>query len=227
VAVHPDYQRRGIARQMMGASLDMVRRQGGSKAILQVDADNYTAQRLYERLGFSHERAWTTWRRAANATKLPPLAEYPFMTQRRGNEWLAEYHLAERLFPIELGGLGWLRPLHASQFRQPIWKQVSDWLNFRSLERLIIRSEDESEILAALWIENSWMGSAAQLTLMVHPDYEGYYDEALLNTAVRRLGTAQALTIEHPVDRAPTNAILRRYGFAPRREVIHMRWDVR
>lgn len=227
VAVHPDYQRRGIAYRLMQASMDMVRRQGGTKAILQVDADNYTAQRLYERLGFVQERAWTTWRRSITALRPSTLLQSPYITRRRGSEWLAEYRLAQRLFPVERGGMGWLRPLHPGQFRPSFWTRLKDWMNLRSVERLIVRSDDESQILASLWIENSLMSGSAHLTLMVDPPYEGVYDEALLNTAVRRFGSAQALVIEYPADLTTTTAVLRRYGFSPRREVIHMRWDVR
>lgn len=227
VAVHPDYQRRGIARALMQASLDMVQRQGGSKAILQVDADNYTAQRLYERLGFIHERAWTTWRRSITAIRPPTLLQSPYITHRTGSEWLAEYHLARQVFPAERGGLGWLRPLYPGQFRRSLGARLKDWINFRSLERLIVRSDDERRILASLWIENGLMSGSATLTLIVDPQFEGLYDEALLNTVVRRFGSSQALTIEFPADLTTTIAVLRHYGFSPRREVIHMRWDVR
>ncbi len=61
------------------------------------------------------------------------------------------------------------------------------------------------------------------LTLLVHPVFEGLYDEALINTAVRRFGTS-ALAIEHPSDRNVTSSILKRYQFAVRREVVHMVW---
>lgn len=227
VAVHPDYQRRGIARQLMEASLDMVRRQGGSKAILQVDADNYTAQRLYERLGFIHERAWTTWRRSITAIRPPTLLQSPYITHRTGSEWQAEYRLAQQVFPAERGGLGWLRPLYPGQFRRSLGTRLKDWINFRSLERLIVRSDDERRILASLWLENGLMSGSVALTLIVDPQFEGLYDEALINTAVRRFGSSQALSLEFPPDLTATTAVLRRYGFSPRREVIHMRWDAR
>mgnify|MGYP001382764691 CR=1 FL=1 len=227
VAVHPDYQRRGIANQLMQASMDMVRRQGGSKAILQVDADNYTAQRVYERLGFEPERAWTTWRRPITALKPPPMPDSPYITQRTPGEWGAEYRLAQQLFPVERGGLGWLRPLYPGQFRRSLLTRLKDWLNLRTLERLIVRGSEDDQLLASLWVENGFMAGSVQLTLLVDPPYAGLYDEALLNTAVRRFGSAQALVIEYPQDLTITSALLRRYGFSPRREVIHMRWDVR
>ena len=58
VGVHPDYQRRGIAGDLMRASLEMIRRRGAARVILQVNYDNEAALRLYERAGFVCERAW-------------------------------------------------------------------------------------------------------------------------------------------------------------------------
>lgn len=225
VATHPDYQRRGIAYHLMRASMEMIRERGGTKAILQVDADNPGARNLYLRLGFIEERAWTTWRRPSQYHKPAPFEQNIHITHRRADEWKAEYQLADYVRPAALGGLGWLRNMHPGYFRKGVWGQISDWFSFRSVERLIIRSEDQSSILASLWIENTLMSSASHLTLLVHPDYEGVYDEALLNTVVRRFGSAP-ISIEHPADRLTTSAILRRYQFAPKRDVIHMRWDI-
>lgn len=227
VAVYPEYQRRGIAYHLMQASMDMIRQRGGRAVILQVDADNPTAQRLYLRLGFIEERAWTSWRRNTSFTMPPPFETEPriHITHRRADEWQAEYALAEQVRPLLMGGLGWLRPLETKAFKGSLWRQILDWVNFRSMERLIIRSENTVELLASLWVENSFGSSTTQLTLLVHPDYEGLYDEALLNTAVRRFGN-NPLSIEHPSDRLATNTILRRYHFTSRRDVVHMRWDV-
>ncbi len=226
VAVHPDYQRQGIAAQLMQASMDMIAERGGRAAILQVDADNPTARRLYQRLGFREERGWTSWRRSATYDLPPPLDRSEVrIARRRATEWQAEYALAEQVRPNERGGIGWLRPLHPSAFQRSLWQQIGDWFSFRSAERLVIRSEDESRILAALWVENGFGSVSTQLTLLVHPDYEGLYDEVLLNSGVRRFGNAP-LTLEHPEDCILTNSLLRRYHFSIRRDVIHMRWDV-
>lgn len=53
VAVHPDYQRRGIARRLVEAALADAKRRGARLVILQVRTDNATAQRLYAEHGFT------------------------------------------------------------------------------------------------------------------------------------------------------------------------------
>jgi ribosomal protein S18 acetylase RimI-like enzyme len=228
VAVHPDYRGQGIASALMEASLNMIRERGSSTAILQVEQDNWTARRLYERLGFVGERAWIHWRRSST-TRIPlPLDNRSvYITQQRRGEWRAEYELAERLRPAELGGVGWLKPLHVGLFRKPLWNQVSEWISLRSTERLVIRSEDQRSLLASMWIESGFASSSVQLTLMVEPDFQGLYDEALINLAVRRYGTRQPLIIEHPASETTTNLLLQQYQFRPQRTLVHMHWDAR
>lgn len=52
VAVHPDYRRRGIARQLLEAALDYIVFCRGESALLQVRADNEPALKLYHDLRF-------------------------------------------------------------------------------------------------------------------------------------------------------------------------------
>lgn len=228
VGVHPDYQRRGIAGQLMHASMDLIRTRGGETALLQVDMHNDTARRLYRRLGFIEERAWTLWRRPGSMRIPAPFEDRSiYITRRRRGEWWAEYELAQRLRPAHLGGIGWQRPLRVGLFHKSLMQRAMDWLNFRSEERLVIRSADEQRILASLWMENMFLSSSTQLTLLVDPEYVGRYDEALINLAVRTYSKNRgALLLEHPTDETITSDILRDYHFRPQREVMHMRWDV-
>ena len=205
-----------------------IRQRSGQHTVLQVDHDNEVARRLYERLGFVNERAWILWRRGSSLRLPPPLTEQTVrISHRRRSEWQAEYALAQRLRPEANGGMGWLRPSYLSLFRKPLLKQMADWMNMRTEERLVIRSENEQLLLASLWIEAGFLTTTTQLTLMVDPEYQGIYDEALINTATRRFGGRRtALTIEHPMDETRTSDVLRDYQFRPQREVMHMRWDV-
>jgi ribosomal protein S18 acetylase RimI-like enzyme len=227
VGVHPDYRGRGIAAQLMRAALDLIRQRGGTAAVLQVDADNDTARRLYQRLGFRDERGFTVWRRPGSAR--PPQHSGPsvFIAPRRPAEWRAEYALAQRVRPAERGGLGWQRPLHADLFHPPLLRRALDWLNLRAVERLVIRSEDQSRLLASLWIESAALVSSIQLTLLVDPADVEAYGAALLHLAARRFGDRRgALLIEHPTDDLATTEALRGCLFHPQRQVVHMRWDV-
>jgi ribosomal protein S18 acetylase RimI-like enzyme len=222
VGVHPDYQRRGIAKRLMLASMEMIHERGGDFAILQVDYDNPAAIRLYQQLGFIEERAWSLWRRTGSARlPVPVETEGVVIGWRRNSEWQAEYALARRVRPEEKGGLGWLRPLYPGLFRTGFFSWLNDLFNMRQFERLVIREGDI--IRASLWVDNGF-GSSTRLTLMTDPDPSGIYNEALIGTAVRRFG-GDTLTIEHPFDDHVGNHILERYRFYRQRSIIHMRWD--
>lgn len=225
VGVHPTYQRRGIARQLMRASMDLIRQRGGKAAILQVDTENHAARELYRTLGFVEERAFTNWQRYSSM-RLPPAERSSeiYIRHRRRTEWKAEMELAKHIRPQIRGGLGWLRPVHPSQFRKSLWSKLAAWISLQGTERLVIASREDNHILASLWIENAF-ASKTRLMLLVEPVVQGVYDSVLLQTAVRRFGRS-TLVIEHPSDEEATAMVLRQYNFLPQRDVIHMRWDV-
>lgn len=224
VGVHPDHQRRGIARQLMQASMDMIRGKHGRRAILQVDVKNHPARQLYRNLGFVEERAFTTWRRVSSSFVPEAAANDVLITRRRRGDWREEFELAREMRPAERGGIGWLRPLHPSTFKQGVWKTFGDWLNLRSTEHLVIRDEAD-EIAAALWVTSA-VATRTRLTLLCKAQYRGLYDDLLINTAIRRFGR-NPIVIEHPNDETLTGGVLERYRFVQQRNVVHMRWDAR
>jgi ribosomal protein S18 acetylase RimI-like enzyme len=228
VATHPQYRGQGIARQLMQTSLESIHARNRGKhplALLQVDEKNQIARRLYERFGFRTERIWTHWRRSS-LTRAPSQPADPkvYITQRRRGEWHAEYALALRARPPERGGVGWLRPTFTGMFRPSLVRAFNDFVNLRSVEHLVVRSEHE-QLRGALWVESAIAASSLQLTLLVDPDYAGLYDDALIAYAARRFGTRSTLTIEHPADDDVTGALLARYHFQPQRAFANMRWD--
>ncbi len=228
VAVHPDYRGRGIARQLVQASLEMIRRRSRMRptaAVLQVEADNDIAYHLYERLGFRPERTWTQWRRSSTVRAPQPFVHPSFyITRRRPNEWRAEFAMAQRLRPANRGGIGWLRPLHPSLFRRSLLGRLRDLISLRQTERLVIRGEND-ELRSVLWVENAFAASSVQLTLLADPDDGDAYAEALLNLTARNYSLHATLTMEHPADDLAISSLLQRYQFYAQRTLTHMRWE--
>lgn len=222
VAVHPDYRGHGIARRLMETSLEAVG--GRGEVLLQVEERNSIARRLYETLAFETEGIFTTWRRPGSARRPAPSATSgPYITRRTHGEWQAEYALAQRARAIGQGGIGWLRPLHPAFFRRGLRQSLSDLVNLRSMERLIIRSADGQGILASMWVERAFGAAATQLTLLLDPACAASYGEALILHAARRFD-GSLLTTEHPADDPVVSGVLNKYGFAPQRTLVHMRW---
>jgi len=226
VGVHPDYQRRGIAYQLMQASLDMIRERNGKQAILQVNYDNIGAQRLYESLGFMYERAWRVWRRSS-FVKAPIAHNHNYhITRLRSSEWQAEYDLAQRVRPNSRGGLGWLMPLHKSYFHAPWWKKLVDFFSMNSTEKLIIRDDNTDELLASYWLESSMSTTSMRTRLLIEPDgNHAPIADALLNNVLRRFSRSTIL-FEHPREDEPVNELLNAYQFKVKRDLWHMRLDL-
>lgn len=226
VGVHPHYQRRGIARRLLDASLEMIRKRGGKQVILQVGYDNIGAQRLYETHGFRYERAWRMWRRSG-FVKAPPPSQRGFpITRLRRAEWPAEFALAQAVRPNSRGGLGWLKPLHRCYFQVSLWKQFLRLFSLNSIEKLVIRDERAAAILASCWLESSVSSRRLRTRLFAaeHLDYAPYAD-ALINSVLQRFHGSTILC-EHPRDDQTVSELLRHYQFRVKRELWHMRLDL-
>jgi ribosomal protein S18 acetylase RimI-like enzyme len=223
VGVHPSYQGQGIARRLMQEAMSMIRKRGGQYAILQVDHDNPRALALYDGLGFVRERTFCTYRRSASM-RLPESVETlkpVYIRHRRRGEWRQEMALASRLRPTHRGGLGWVRPVMSGLFAPSIRQSLGNLLALRQHDRLVVA--DEQDLRAVMWVDRAF-GSSTRLTLMVDPVVAGWYDEALLVTAIRQYGNT-AMVIEHPTDDSAVVSTLTRLRFLDQRTVVHMRWD--
>jgi ribosomal protein S18 acetylase RimI-like enzyme len=235
VAVYPEYRGRGIASQLMVASLDMIQQRSGGAAVLQVDHDNEVAQHLYRKLGFRAERTFAQWRRgsfvavsqrgsraSSDDATLPPTFR---VVGRRLGDAPHELALAEKVRPQEKGGLDWLRPTHINTFRLSFWRRLVNWMSFKAVERLVIRDEHSDHLRAWMQIESSFGIRHRSVLLMTEPTMGGVYADELIQQAVRRFGR-DGLVINHPYDDETITDILRRHQFTVRRTVVHMHYAV-
>jgi mycothiol synthase len=64
ISVRRPWRKRGLARALMAASFPLLRERGMTEGALTVDADNTSgALRVYESVGFTVHRSFTTWRK--------------------------------------------------------------------------------------------------------------------------------------------------------------------
>lgn len=223
VAVHPDFRRRGIARQLMTAALDRVAESGGFAA-LQVEASNTGARQLYDSLGFTAQRTFTRWRRptfhlqGALSDSGPSMRR---MTRAETGQLLA---LVARVRPNERGGIGWLRPLTRRALTPSRWPALD--MLWRGTRRDHWVVSDEAGGFAAALITELRLGSSAGLfEFFVTPERAGILEEALIAEVVRRLGgRITPLVTDHPADDQAANDALRAHYFRPERTLVHMLW---
>ncbi|MCZ7543813.1 MAG: GNAT family N-acetyltransferase [Anaerolineae bacterium] len=227
----PDYRRRGIARELVHAGLDVLRARGAPSAVLQVKHDNHGAVALYRQLGFYHVRTWDTWRRPAHLGALPVDFDRgenldDLVELAGANDWRAVYDLARIARPT---GLGWMRATTPGAFRPGLWGALGDYLSGKVEERYVVRGGGSGDALvAALTISMPLASAVDVLTLMVHPSQRGRLERPLLAYALRRLrGRRRAVAIEHPHDDTAGAAALEALGFVRRETLAVMRHDLR
>jgi len=66
LAIHPLWQRVGLARALVGAALDTMQRDGAGRCLLEVRESNAAARGLYEALGFALDGRRKNYYPAAN-----------------------------------------------------------------------------------------------------------------------------------------------------------------
>lgn len=219
VAVHPDYRRKGIALALMRATLDHIRDQGGTEALLQVDDANLGAIALYQQLGYRRVTTQTLWKRPPQAGA-PAHSSSPFDVRLRGtNEWQAQWQLAQLTRPF---GLQWNQPLELATFRPTFGQNLLAFFEGQTVEHWIAQAHP-AHVAGSLLINfKGW--SSDTLTLLVHPDFTGQVERPLLVRGLRRLGQRPwSVAIEHPTEDDATTAVLRELAFQPGRT---FRWLV-
>ena len=224
VAVHPDYQGRGIAHQLVQAAIDLASEQGGEWALLQVHTDNVAACKLYENLGFEQITALTELHLERVRTVAFVPAQAFVLRRRRYREWHKEYALTLDATSKEAQ---WLNPSHANHFMVGLDQRLSKWLSnlFTGREERRLAVEDGDRFLATLTVQASrWRGHHS-LELTVHPDYRGQLEEMLVTKALNILKDypERAVVVTHPAEHREAIEALKLYGFVEKRTLAQMR----
>lgn len=230
VAVHPDYRRRGIARQLMDAVMQQVYARQGEVVTLQVVKDNVAAVHLYESLQFVTVGHMTQWQvpvsRLRELTPSVPrlpgghLMEPRPLTRQQGAE---AYQLDVACLSPDLN---WPEPITPDFYKRTLWRTIWDFLNGRQLEAWGIT--DEQEHLVGLAVIVSEWERSYELILRIHPRWRGRLERPLLSKLIRRLRQMSRRTVQicYPDDDSDMAMLLQEANFSPRRVLSHMRLDV-
>lgn len=180
VAVHPNHRRRGIARRLTQAAVELIADKGGRAALLDVRADNAPAYHLYLELGFRRLTTQGEWviRRPYDL----PLQPSPWAVRRLGREdWPLVYDLAERATPSALAAL---IPLRERDFRRGRWGSQDSAPRWSLGADLDLGLESRGRLIAAARRQGAGSQHSARLTLLVDPLYQGQVEHALISEAV-------------------------------------------
>jgi ribosomal protein S18 acetylase RimI-like enzyme len=215
VAVHPEYRRRGIANQLVHASIDAVRERGARELILQVDRGNEVARAMYQHFGFRLLSDRTTWYRQRGLQAVPAPSSV-HVGPREPGEWHAQYALARRVYPE---GLIWPFPTVPSLFRPA----GASWFNGRSRSHWLWRANGRVE--GSLSLRPGVEPGLQRILLIVDSEVSELAEPALLDCACSRpMSRYSAFVLDYKTGAAED--ALRIRGFEPRRQLLWMGLDL-
>lgn len=234
VAVHPDFRRRGIARQLMNAVETFVSRRGGHKLLLQVQHDNASAIWLYESLGYVTIGALTQWEAMFSRVRALPLATSGRSPDRLGAYYLRplrrkEWQAAWQVDRVSLqADMNWPEPIRPDAYKQGFLRWAHQFINGQQSEIWAVEDEAHHKLVGVATISSEW-GKSHELRLRVDPAGFGDVKRALLAKLLRRLRylAERRVRIEHPAGDEITNQLLTEANFSARRTLAVMRHQIR
>lgn len=220
VAVHTDWQGRGIAGQLMEAALGEIDARGGRWVGLEVRADNHIACRLYERLGFQEIGRTMQLLRPAGLPWARDLPSHPSLRRGHRRDSAGLIGLVQSIVTEAH------RPLLELRKRdyQPGWERALD-LCFEGRRESWWVVEENGVIcgaVRALLERGRW---SDRLEILVAPEHSGHLEVVLVQQGMADLRAGSSKMIE-TVLVVPANSLidaLEGVGFQRERVLIQMR----
>jgi len=213
IAVHPDYRRKGIARQLTQKGIEDAEKRGAASIWLHVEKNNLGAINLYKELGFKAHSLRTTW---VVDAKLPPKEKKsPQIISNAARFWDVENSWLNRAYPEEIR---W--------YRMPEWKTfkpgIRYWFYRLFVEYDIRRwatQKDGSLQALLLWMRTYTRHAPIWLAASPQADSESI-TKLLLYARLKLAAPRRVLTLDYPADQFTT--AFENAGFAPRRTLLWM-----
>ena len=220
VAVHPEYQRKGIARSLVQVALDFLLPRRLDGIWLQVDEGNQAAVDLYLRKGFKEISRRTTWilkPRDINREFLNWHVPGFLVRDHKAKYWIQQRKWLEKNYPLEVR---WHLPLRPEYLRGGlpgtisrlllVEPKIKQWAVTAGGELIGVVSWQSSKTHAD-WI---WIASSAET--------EGVLLDAFLPHWLNSPGLKRSLRLNFP--KRKTNLSLETHWFKPARTLIWMKY---
>jgi hypothetical protein len=231
VAVHPDFRRMGIGRQLLEEAVDYIKHLQGRDILLQVRLHNSAAIRLYESLGFNTLGAmghWETTTSRLRTAQVNQTQASPIRKLRTGETKLA-YELDRA---SQNPDLSWPIALVPKKYYRGLFSRLDDFLNAQNRETWVIekpKSDDRGTTIAGLIDLRSEWKRPMRLELRIHPDSKGTVESTLLSKGFDRFKSWRNGTIRmtHPAQDETVNDLLKASNFTRKETLQVMRLSLR
>ncbi|NMC14784.1 MAG: GNAT family N-acetyltransferase [Chloroflexi bacterium] len=204
VAVHPDFRRQGIARQLTITALEHARQRKAEAVWLHVREENLGAYELYKSLGFKERARRSTWYFTGKTDPITePLSNrlrsftQPAVTWRMDSDWLLQQKWLEISYPHELR---WHLALKTNLMKPGLLAAIYRMFVDARVQHWCARYKDR--VLGVL----SWQATsnfADHLWLAVDPDHEEIAAYRLLSYVTEKLKRKRPLALDYPAGRIP------------------------
>lgn len=192
VAVHPEFRRRGIARQLTQQGMDHARDHGAAAVWLQVRDDNRGAESLYLSLGFLERARRTNWSFDPIGQSTLPVPRQVTIRRRTSADWNMQRRWLQEIYPPEIA---WNLPFQIDRVQPGVWRNFLRWLNGERMEHW------------SAWLGDRLLGAAAWepgnvitdvIWLATNPLDEDLAAQALLTHARRIIPRNRPVTVNFP-----------------------------
>jgi ribosomal protein S18 acetylase RimI-like enzyme len=153
VGVHPDFRRRGIARQLVEAAIDFIRQRNGKRLLLDVIEGNVPAINLYTKLGF--ENYASNMQLEIQPSSLPTAPTLPAGYRLEITDdftWQPRFEFMKRITPEKLARF---EPVEEGRYKKPWLTRLLFPILKRAegldVNRFVINSSDGEMVAYALY----------------------------------------------------------------------------
>lgn len=215
VAVHPEFRRKGIARELTRQGIEYARLKGSPSVWLQVREENAGATALYQGLGFKEQARRSDWfcRTLFDEMVFPEEIQ---ITRRPASLWPVQQAWLEQTYPTQLR---WHLPLRENVLQPNLWGALQRIANGTIVDQWVAwKAGQPIGILACQTIHNL----NCLLWLSVSPEEQDLAVQSLLYHA-HRVRTMQSLVLEYPAHQA--DEMILSAGFQLHQILIWMKID--
>lgn len=219
VAVHPDYRRRGMARQLMQAGLKLARQHHAGWLALQVEEDNQPALDLYTGLGFERFETLAQWE-SRNWSRFTTAPDQGWSVRRYlANDSQAESDLI--IHRARQGGIVWGRPIGRSDLQLKPFSLLTE--GYYQERWVLPDPTNAARLLGSLWVGVPHL-QRARVSLFIDPALEPAEGrQALLLHFLHQLSHQnRVIRLESNADDPAVDSVLQEAGFRLKRKLVLM-----